>query len=109
MIVRFYETPSGRSPTLDFIDKQPARDQAVLVAVLEDVENNGFAAKGAQFRQLQGKLWEIKIKAPSGGYRFLYATLDKDNLIILHGFKKKTQKTPKKEMEIAIKRLKEWL
>ena len=109
MKVTFYETASGRSPVTDFIDKQPAKDQAVIVVALEDVEEHGFAAKGVQFRQLQGKLWEIKLKAPSGGYRLLYATLDKDNMVILHGFKKKTQKTPPKEINTALKRLKEWL
>jgi len=109
MKVTFYETPSGRSPVTDFIDKQPGTDQAVIVVVFEGIEEYGFAAKGAQFRQLQGKLWEIKIKAPSGGYRFLYATLDRENLVILHGFKKKTQKTPPKEMKTALRRLKEWL
>jgi len=38
MFVSFYETNSGRSPVTDFIDKQPAKDQAVVVAVLEGVE-----------------------------------------------------------------------
>ncbi|MBT4761731.1 MAG: type II toxin-antitoxin system RelE/ParE family toxin [Bdellovibrionaceae bacterium] len=51
----------------------------------------------------------MKIKAPSGGYRLLYATINKDRLIILHGFKKKTQKTPLKEKSVALKRLKEYL
>lgn len=109
MLVSFYETILGRSPVTDFIDKQPARDQAVIVAVLEDVEENGFGAKGLQFRQIEGKLLEMKIKAPSGGYRFLYATLNKERLIFLHGFKKKTQKTPPKEKSVALKRLKEYL
>lgn len=109
MDISFYVTTSGRSPVTDFIDKQPHRDQAVIVVVLEGIEEYGFAAKGVQFRQLQGKLWEIKIKAPSGGYRFLYATLDRRRMVILHGFKKKTQKTPLNEISTALKRLKEWL
>ena len=109
MNITFYETASGRSPVTDFIDEQPVRDQAVIVASLEGVEEHGFGAKAVQFRQLEGKLWEIKIKAPSGGYRFLYFTLNKENLVILHAFKKKTQKTPTKEIKTALRRLKEWL
>lgn len=109
MKIEFYETSSGRSPITDFFDKQPKRDQAVILAVLQDIVDEGYGAKGCQFRQLQGKLWELKIKAPSGGYRLLYVTLNKDLLFVLHSFKKKTQKTPKKELDVARKRLKEIL
>ena len=109
MEVFFYETNRGRSPITDFIEDQPNRDQAVLVAVLDNIQNEGFSAKGANFRQLDGKLWEIKIKAPSGGFRFAYVTIKKEVIYILHAFKKKTPKTPKKELDVARKRLREIL
>ena len=109
MEVVFFETSSGRSPVTKFIDEQPGRDQAVLLAVLNDIEQNGFQAKGATFRQLDGKLWEIKIRAPSGGYRLLYALIDRQRMMILHAFKNKTQRTPKKELALARKRLAEVL
>ena len=109
MEIIFYTTSLGCSPVTDFIDKQPKGDQAVIAASLEELEENGFAAKGVRFRQIQGKLWEIKIKAPSGGYRFLYGMTGGRDLIILHVFKKKTQQTPLKEIKIALKRLKEYL
>lgn len=109
MRIEFYETSSKRCPVTDFIDKQPKNDQAVILAVLEDIIENRFNAKGCQFRQLEGKLWEIKIKSPSGGYRLLYVTIASELIFILHAFKKKTQKTPIKELNVARKRLKEIL
>lgn len=109
MKVKFYQTTRNRCPIVDFIEKQPERDQAVILAVLSDINEFGFNAKGCQFRQLEGKLWEIKIKTPSGGYLLLYVTIDKASLFILHAFKKKTQKTPTKELNTARKRLKEIL
>lgn len=109
MKIEFFTTISGRSPVTKFIDEQTVRDQAVILAILEDIEQHGLNARGVQFRQLEGKLWEIKIKAPGGGFRFLYAMIEKDLLFILHAFKKKTQKTPLKEMKLAVKRLKEIL
>jgi len=109
MEILFFEQSSGASPISRFIDAQPKQDQAVIVAVLSAIEEEGLSAKGAFFRQLSGKLWEIKIKAPSGGYRFLSITLNRETMIILHGFKKKTQKTPLKEIKLATKRLKEVL
>ena len=109
MEVAFYQTSRNSSPVIKFIDDQQERDQAAILAVLNDVAENRFQAKGAQFRQLDGKLWEIKIKSPSGGYRFLYAMISKDMMMILHAFKKKTQKTPLNELAIARKRLAEVL
>ena len=49
------------------------------------------------------------MKAPSGGYRFLYGMISKYDLVILHSFKKKTQRTPLKEIRIALRRLREYL
>lgn len=109
MEIEFYQTPRKRSPVTDFIDSQDKRDQIIILSVLENITEDGFNAKGCQFRQLEGKLWEIKIKTPSGGYRLLYVTLHNDLLLILHTFKKKTQKAPAKELNVARKRLKEVL
>ena len=55
MEVIFYTTSSGRFPVVDFIDKQAIIDQAVISAILEDIEKNEFTAKGCQFCQLKGK------------------------------------------------------
>ena len=109
MDIEFYQTLRERSPVTDFIDSQDKRDQVIILSVLENITEDGFNAKGCQFRQLEGKLWEIKIKTPSGGYRLLYVTLNNQLLLILHAFKKKTTKTPIKELNIARKRLKEIL
>ncbi len=105
----FYQSSSGRSPVVKFIDDQPKRDQAVLLAVLSEVEEMGLQAKGAVFRQIEGKLWEIKIKTPSGGYRIMYVLISAKTMMLLHAFKKKTQKTPLNELAIARKRLTEVL
>ena len=64
----------------------------VIVAVLSAIEEEGFSVKGASFRQLSGKLWEIKVKAPSGGYRFLYVTLERETMIIYTLSKRKVRR-----------------
>ena len=74
MKIEFYCSSSESSPILKFIDKQTKRDQAVILRVLKEIEDHDFNAKGASFRQLEGKLWEIKINTPSGGYRSLPAS-----------------------------------
>jgi len=50
---------------------------------------------------------EIRVKDKEGIYRVFYYTKVEDKILIFHAFKKKSQKTPKKEIDLARKRLKE--
>ena len=52
---------------------------------------------------------EIRVKDRSGIYRAFYVTQSAKDVFVFHAFKKTTQKTPKKEMELGRKRLKEML
>ena len=52
-------------------------------------------------------LIELRIKAIEGIARVFYATIIKNEIVILHSIIKKTQKTPKKDLELAYKRLSE--
>ena len=58
-------------------------------------------------RSLHQGLFELRIKAKEGISRVFYCTVKNNEIMMLHGFIKKTQKTPKKELNLAIKRLKE--
>ena len=58
-------------------------------------------------KPIGNKLWEIRMKAQPGIARAIYVTAKGKKIIILHAFVKKTQKTPKKAIDIALKRLKE--
>lgn len=52
-------------------------------------------------RHIEGKLWEIRLKAKSGIARALYFTVDPRRVIIVSAFVKKTQKLPLRELERA--------
>ena len=67
MQVSFFSSNSGRCYVEVFIDDLSVIDRAAVLAVLKDIEIYGLSATGCQFRQIEGKLWEIKIKAPHGG------------------------------------------
>lgn len=109
MKISFFSSNYGRCYVEDFIDDLTTGDRAAIFAVLKDIELHGLSAVGCQFRQLDGKLWEIKIKAPNGGYRIFYAMVSSEEMMCLHAYKKQGQKAPKKELETARKRLKEVL
>ncbi|MFZ4403967.1 MAG: type II toxin-antitoxin system RelE/ParE family toxin [Pseudobdellovibrionaceae bacterium] len=109
MKIYFYETPGGNSPIKKFIDSLSSIDQARFLEVIDEIELNGLSASRVIFKPLEGKLWEIKFNTASSGYRALYVMLDKDLMIWLHAFTKKTQKTSKQDLDLARKRLKEVL
>ena len=109
MRIFLYTTPSGRSPVEDFIGKLPKPDQARFRDVFVGVSDLGLDCPRVQFRQLKNKLWEMKFKAASGGYRIAYVVIDGKDMVWLHAFKKTTQKTPATDLKLAEKRMKEVL
>ena len=60
-----------------------------------------------QTKSLGDGLFEIRAKGKEGIGRSLFALVIEDEIVILHSFIKKSQKTPKKELDKARKRLKE--
>lgn len=105
MKVIFYTTVSGRSPVVDYIDDLSKQERARLLEVLDQIEHCGFDAVRARFRQIEGKLWEIKISS----HRVFYVLIEHEEMVLLHAYKKQGQKLPLKEREVAIKRMKEVL
>jgi phage-related protein len=107
--VKFYKTITGKSPIADFLDSlQPKQAQRVawVIEVIEEIEK----IPKQYFKKLinTDDIWEIRIQAGNNIFRLL-SFFDGNNLIIAcHGFAKKTQKTPKKEIEIAEERKKDY-
>jgi phage-related protein len=54
-------------------------------------------------------LWELRIELASNIFRIFYFLPKSNKVILLHGIVKKKQKTPKKELDIALDRMKEYL
>ena len=105
MRVTFYVRPSGRSPVLDYVKTLSPPERAALLEALNQIEQYGFDAVRVQFRQIEGKLWEIKVSA----HRVFYVLIERDEMVLLHAYRKQGQKLPIKEREVAMKRMKEVL
>lgn len=56
-------------------------------------------------RHIEGKIWELREESQTNIYRLLYCFLSGRRILIQHGFQKKTQKTPRGEIEVANRRL----
>ena len=81
--------------------------QASYLRLLESPEEFGPFELGMPYvRPLQHALWEMRMRGRDGIARGIYVTQKGRRIVILHVFVKKTQKTPRKALETARKRLK---
>ncbi len=86
----------------------PADMRARLVRLSNLVEQHGFEALPRDaVKHLDDKLWELRITGRDGISRALYVTASGKRMVIVRVFIKKTQRTPKSELEIARQRAKE--
>ena len=58
-------------------------------------------------KHLEGPLWEMRMKGRDGIARAVYVTASGRRVVVVHVFVKKTQKTPRREIETALRRAKE--
>lgn len=89
------------------IEALPPSLRARLVRLMEMVETIGLdRMRDPHVKHVEGKIWELRAKAPDGIARGLYVAVSGRRLIIVHVFAKKTQKLPRSALELARKRLK---
>lgn len=105
MEILFYVNKNNRCPVKEFIEKLAAIDRAKILACLKSVEELGFSSPRVTFRQIDNRLWEIKIRTMNMSCRFFYVTIKTNIIMLLHAYKKQSQKAPKKELQIARLRL----
>lgn len=98
-----YVQQNGRSPFLQWHDSLPPKDRQKLDETIQKVSEYGIsvALRMEWVKKLEDNLWEIRSKLGSNAQRACYFHLEQDRYVITHGFTKKTQKTPKKEIRKA--------
>lgn len=103
---RFYHTESGSSPVLEWLRSLPSDDRTEIGQDLMRVQYRWPI--GMPFcRTLGDGLWEVRSTLPSKRIaRLVFCTADGE-LYVLHGFIKKTQKTPTTDLELSYRRMKE--
>jgi phage-related protein len=106
---RFYATAAGEQPVLTFLREVRAEHQADAAAIAEEME--AVQQKGARTaRKLSKRIYEIRVDGDRVIYRVLFASQASKGriLLALHGFSKKTQKTPPHLIDLAEARLADW-
>ena len=106
--VLFYQTPAGRPVIQEWLQSFDKPDRAILGFDLKRVQL-GFPMGLPLCRSLGGGLWEVR-SSLSGNREvrmIFFHDPEHQALVVVHGFIKKSQKTPKAEIEIASRRMKE--
>lgn len=104
--VRFYRSASGREPVLEWLRGLDRDDRRTIGLDLMRVQF-GWPIGMPLVRSLQEGLWEVRSSLPSRQIARLILCCHDQTLIVLHGFIKKTQKTPADDLTLAKRRLKE--
>lgn len=104
--INYWHNPSGRVPVERYIDNIDNKEErADLLSVLNGIQENGMDAIGVEFRHIEGKLWELKIRTHGNQHRIFYVLLKGNEMVLLHAYLKKTTRAPLKEIQTAKQRL----
>ncbi len=81
--------------------------RAKLLRNIDLLKHHGLELRMPYVRPIGNKLFEVRAKDSKGIYRLLYFAHSGQEFVMLHGFTKKSQKTPHSEIDMALKRMKE--
>ncbi len=82
--------------------------RASFLRIVQLIEANGLEKVHEPYiKHLEGPLWEMRLRGRDGIARAAYVTAIGQRVVIVRVFTKKTQKTPRREIELALKRAKE--
>lgn len=103
--VLFFQTARGGFPVKEFIGEQDSIVRSKIALSILLLKNQGPFLKPPYIKKLQDKLYELRISGKVA-IRIFY-TVANNEYYLLHAFKKKSQKTPSKELKVALDRMKE--
>ncbi len=102
----FFRAGSGREPVRDWLRSLPRDERQRIGSDIAYVQYKWPLGK-PRVDHIRGALWEIRSRLVDRVARVLFAVLN-DEMVLLHGFIKKTAKTPKTDIALAERRWKEW-
>ena len=103
MKVNFFRQESGTEPVRSWLKSLSPLERRLIGQDIKTVQW-GWPLGMPLVRRLGGSLWEIRTVLPGKIARVVFCTRD-DRIILLHGFIKKTQKAPKKDIALAKQRM----
>lgn len=101
--VNFYRLPNGTAPVEEFLDSLNTKMRNKALDSLLILEEFGNSLREPYSKQLGNGLFELRIKFASDISRIFYFFYADNKIIVTNGFIKKTQKTPRAQLQLAQK------
>jgi len=101
--VVFYKSDSGKEPVRDWLKKLDKEDRKVIGEDIKTVQF-GWPLGMPLVRKIEKGLWEVRIQLDNRIARILF-TAHEGMMILLHGFIKKSQRTPANDLKVAKQRM----
>ena len=101
--VVFFKSLSGNEPVREWLKSLPIEDMKTIGEDIKTVQF-GWPLGMPLVRKLEAKLWEVRITLRNRIARILF-TVEGNQMVLLHGYIKKSQKTPPEDLNLARERL----
>jgi phage-related protein len=99
----FYRSDNGREPVREWLRGLESEDRKAIGEDIKDVEFS-WPIGMPLVRSLGRELWEVRSSLARGRIARVVFCVEQDRMVLLHGFIKKTQKTPQRDIELALRR-----
>jgi len=110
--IDFYSDQNGREPVLEYLEELASKkdkDSRIKLNKIRDymkiLREHGTRAGEPFAKHSEGQIWELRPLRD----RILFVGWDGDRFVLLHYFMKKTQKTPKREIEQAKRNMRDFI
>ena len=105
--VEYYKKENGEIPVLDYLLGLDAKMRAKAFSEIELLQKHGINLREPYTKSIKGEkyknLFELRIKFSTNISRIFYFTFKNNTFVLLNGFTKKSDSTPEKELNKAIK------
>jgi phage-related protein len=100
---KFYRTEAGTEPVRDWLKSLNQEERRLIGINIKTVEY-GWPVGMPTCRPMGNSLFEVRTNLPQGLTARVFFCIHDSQMVLLHGFIKKTQKTPKQDLDLAIER-----
>jgi phage-related protein len=111
--IEFYENKENDCPVKNFIKGFTEKEQAKIIWQIDLLKKFVIKLCNPYTEKIHGKeykgLWELRIKYSGNDYRIFYFLYIRNKFILLHGIIKKSNKTPKEDLQTALYRMKNYI
>lgn len=101
MEIKFYEDQTGRVPVKEFLDGLDIKMRQKMLRSIQALQDMGISLRMPLSESLEDGIFELRAKSGTNISRVMYFFIIGNQAVLTHGFIKKTQKTPRRELQWA--------